>query len=613
MREMLGQVLLKHQLISESQLASALAKARKTCMRLGDVLVGEGMLGYRPLYQSIAQQQKLPFIDLLKTPVDVGLLHAGDIRFYLEEQMLPVRNEQGVLTIALANYNERSIALAQAHYGNAVRFALTSPRDIRLTVQQVFAQELTRHSVSHLADTTPDASARTRCQTTTRAIISGFLLLSLLAIAGYPTTGLVITLAICHGLYSITMLFKLLVYSAGLRYQHGAAVNTAIPDADLPVYTVLIPMFRETESMPHLLSAMHQMDYPSAKLDIKLVLEEDDDDTLDAAYALKPRYQFDIIRVPPSQPRTKPKACNYALQFARGEYLTVYDADDRPDPQQLRKAVAAFRAAPADVACLQARLNYYNAHDNMLTRLFSLEYAMLFHVLLHGLSRLGMPIMLGGTSNHIAVAKLKELGEWDAFNVTEDADLGTRLSARGWRTLMLNSDTLEEAPNSLGAWFRQRSRWIKGYMQTWLVHMRHPARLYKALGMSGFIGFQCFVALSTLSYLTAPFAWGLVAVDIADSRLSLPNWLYGLALVNLAANVIVHIATAFHVTRLYVRYRWKMGLAAVFYPFYLLLHSLASYVALWQLLVKPYVWNKTTHGKAKTNVDFQLTRPMPAG
>lgn len=605
---LLGETLTGLGYIDEEECRRALAIGRNTRTRLGDILLGEGMIGYRPLYEALAGIHNLPFADLLTEPPDARLLDADFIHRYVAERAIPYRMEGGTLIVATAEYGPDTIRAVKEKYGDNVGFVMTSPLDIHRSVQALFAQELTHKSVFTLYEKAPASSARTRGVLRLLPAISLVAILVAGALWWSLWGSLLLFFAACHIVYGVTMGFKLVLYLAGLNPPPPAPEKN-ISDEDLPVYTVLIPMYREVESLPHMLDAMRAMDYPAAKLDIKLIFEADDHETIAAAQALKPRYQFEIVRVPESQPRTKPKACNYALRFARGDFVTVYDADDRPDPRQLKKAVSAFRAAPSRVVCLQARLNYYNTHDNWLTRLFSLEYAMLFHVLLPGLYHLKMPVMLGGTSNHISLSRLRELGEWDPFNVTEDADLGTRLAERGYLTRMLDSDTMEEAPNTIGAWMSQRTRWIKGYMQTWLVHMRAPLTLARGLGLPGFIGFQCFVALSSLSYLLAPVSWLVAICWFIDSAPAFPDWLYTLALINLALNVAIHIGTALHITLLYPQKRAKMAASAVLYPFYLVLHSAASYLAVWQLLVKPYVWNKTTHGKAKTFMDFQLTRP----
>jgi cellulose synthase/poly-beta-1,6-N-acetylglucosamine synthase-like glycosyltransferase len=274
--------------------------------------------------------------------------------------------------------------------------------------------------------------------------------------------------------------------------------------------------------------------------------------------------------------------------------VTIYDADDRPDPLQLKKAAWMFRELPESYVCLQARLNYYNAEDNLLTRFFALEYHSLFDVQLKGLERLGIPIPLGGTSNHLHLGRLRELGEWDPYNVTEDADLGVRITTRGYRTAMLDSDTMEEAPIAVGAWLKQRSRWIKGYMQTWLVHMRNPTRLFTRLGAKSFTGFQFFVGLSTFTFLSAPLVWG-VSLGWWAVEGSLPGSVAVLTL----SNLVLYFISSWWFTLRALRGKHAsraLRRAALLYPLYLVLHSVASYKALWQLIVKPHYWEKTMHG-----------------
>ena len=186
---------------------------------------------------------------------------------------------------------------------------------------------------------------------------------------------------------------------------------------------------------------------------------------------------FDVIKVPVSYPRTKPKACNYGLQFAKGKYITIYDAEDRPAMDQLKLVVAKFAISDSNVACIQAKLNYYNREENYLTKLFAIEFSLLFEYVMLGLKKLDMPIPLGGSSNHFIREKLEELGGWDAFNVTEDADLGIRLHHRGYQTELIDSITLEESPISMHAWLVQRARWIKGHVLTSLVHLRQSNKL----------------------------------------------------------------------------------------------------------------------------------------
>ena len=510
------------------------------------------------------------------------------------------------MVVAVSELNDSTRAWIAERFGKRTTLVMTSPLDIRKTIERFFGAQLEEKSRLSLWNAAPHASARITMPPSTRAICYLALCAAIALTAYYPIHIALCIMGFCSLSYCITMIIKATIFAQGTKRPappNWQALLAALDEKILPVYSILIPMYREAESLPGMLEAMQRMDYPSEKLDIKIVLEADDSKTLAAAHALKPRYQFDIICVPPGPLRTKPKACNYALRFCHGEYVTIFDADDRPDTLQLKKSVIAFKNAAPDVACLQARLNYYNANDNLLTRFFTIEYAMLFEVMLYGLQRLAIPLPLGGTSNHLSLARLRALGEWDPYNVTEDADLGVRLAILGFRTEMLDSYTLEEAPNSIPAWVRQRSRWIKGYMQTWLVHMRKPRLLYRALGARSFWGFQFFVGFSTFTFLTAPIVWGIAlgwwVLPTKMVAIHMPYWLLGLTTINFLLNFVTHwYMTAYCIHR-YTASTAKMKWAAFLFPFYLVLHSAASYKSLWQLIVKPHFWEKTTHGLAK--------------
>jgi cellulose synthase/poly-beta-1,6-N-acetylglucosamine synthase-like glycosyltransferase len=372
----------------------------------------------------------------------------------------------------------------------------------------------------------------------------------------------------------------------------------AVPDADLPVYTVLVPAYREPEVIASLIARLSELEYPTRKLDIRLLLEEDDSETIAAALAARPGRQFTIVRIPDSKPKTKPKACNIGLSGARGALVTIYDAEDRPDPLQLRRAVVAFGRLSDRVACLQARLSYYNQDQNMLTRWFTIEYGMWFSNLLPGLVAQRGPLPLGGTSNHFRMDVLREVGGWDPFNVTEDADLGIRLARRGYETRVLDSLTLEEANSDVINWVKQRSRWYKGYLQTWLVHMRHPIALLNELGWRGFVGFNLFIGGTPALALLNPIFWAITAlwflIHPALILLLFPPWLYYLGL----AVLVVGNALHFYSWMLSARMIGSRSLvfASIAIPLYWMLMSLAVAKAAVQLVSAPSFWEKTVHG-----------------
>ncbi len=378
-----------------------------------------------------------------------------------------------------------------------------------------------------------------------------------------------------------------------------------LPDSELPRYTVLVALYRESRVLPQLVSALKALDYPPAKLDIKLILEVSDHETVTCARGMELPTQFEIVIVPEGKPRTKPRALNYALQFARGELLVIYDAEDRPDPDQLRKAAAHFAAAEPEVVCLQGQLTFENVTENWLSRQFSIEYACLFAGFLPVLDRLRLPIPLGGTSNHFRIKTLRKLGGWDAYNVTEDADLGMRIYRAGLRAEVLYSQTLEEAACQPGNWLRQRTRWLKGWMQTYIVHMRQPARLARELGLPGFIAFQGHFAGIILAALVFPLSCVIIAHDVtAGIMLEQPVTLIGRHLLSIAIfNLVVGFAVSFALG-LSVLARGQVGSLLPhipFIPFYWLFISFAAYRALYQLFADPHFWEKTEHFGASAN------------
>jgi glycosyltransferase XagB len=367
------------------------------------------------------------------------------------------------------------------------------------------------------------------------------------------------------------------------------------PDENLPRYTVLVPLHREHDVAPALVKALSALDYPRSKLEILFVTEAEDTATREALSAAGPPTHMQIISVPEGLPQTKPRALNYALQFATGDFVAVYDAEDIPDPGQLRLAVETFAASGPNVVCLQARLGIYNPDESFLTRQFTLEYAALFEAILPMLQRLGLPILLGGTSNHFRRAELEKTGGWDPFNVTEDADLGVRLSRYGYSVAMLASQTSEEAPRAARDWLGQRTRWLKGWMQTYAVHMREPFKLWSDLGPWRFLGLQITLGGMILSALLHPWFY---AIAFYKSMFGQSLWpagatLWGLCCFNLAAGYLSGIALGLmaasriggHVSR------WS----AVLVPFYWLAISWASYRAIGELYRRPFYWEKTPH------------------
>ena len=411
---------------------------------------------------------------------------------------------------------------------------------------------------------------------------------------------------------------KLVLANRALQDQCAITVEREeldnLRDSELPVYTILLPVYGEASILDQLVEGIAALDYPEDRLDVKLILEEDDVETREAAAAIQLPSSFDVVVVRDIGPKGKPRACNHGLARARGEFLVIYDAEDRPEPDQLRKAVCAFRRVDADVVCLQAKLNYFNRTHNVLTRWFTAEYSVWFDQLLPGLQSADVAIPLGGTSNHFVTERLLELNGWDSFNVTEDADLGLRIFVAGWKTAILDTTTYEEATSRCGVWIRQRSRWVKGYMQTWLTHMRNPLRLMHRMGPKAFLVFQLFFGGCTVALLLNPIYWLMAALWFATHmhwiQLGFPApILYagtaGLFVGN-AACVLLAVSGAFG-RRNYEDVKW-----AFLAPFYWLLMSVAAYKALFQLLTKPSYWEKTEHGFCRYDAETAVGQELPA-
>lgn len=423
-----------------------------------------------------------------------------------------------------------------------------------------------------------------------------------------PTT--ILAIAILSGLYFADALFNWgLVYKSLLTPPEIKISKKQLDQLNqdlLPIYTILCPLYKEADVLPDFVENIAKLDWPKNKLDVILLLEEDDKQTIKAASRLILPDYIRVLVVPDSKPKTKPKACNYGLAFAKGEYLVIYDAEDKPDPLQLKNVYTAFSKLPEKVKCIQAKLNYYNQNQNLLTRFFTAEYSLWFDVILPGLQSINTVIPLGGTSNHFKTKILKELEGWDPFNVTEDADLGIRLFKRGGRTAIIDSTTWEEANSNWINWLRQRSRWIKGYMQTYLVHLRHPVTMLKTHGLHTLI-FHLTVGGKILFLLINPLMWILTlsyfvlyaAVGEAIEQLYPANIFY-IAVFSLVFGNYLFVY--YYMIGAFKRGQWNLIKFVYLVPVYWFWASVASLLALYQLITAPHYWEKTVHGLTKANL-----------
>lgn len=383
--------------------------------------------------------------------------------------------------------------------------------------------------------------------------------------------------------------------------RRAAARQARVSDAELPVYTVVAALHREATSVAPLLRAIEALDYPREKLDVIMVIEPDDPQTRDAIDRLGNPPHLRVLTAPAIAPRTKPKALNCALPFARGSLVAIFDAEDRPEPNQLRAALQAFECGGPQLVCVQASLCIDNLTHSWLSRMFAAEYAGQFDVFLPGIAELRLPLPLGGSSNHFRTAALRAVGGWDPYNVTEDADLGFRLARFGFRSATIASTTFEEAPIRFDGWLRQRTRWMKGWVQTWSVHMRRPWRLWRDIGPGGFVALNLTVSGNVLAALAHPVL--LVELFIGIPALAAdPTWdlAGGNATLHRVA-IVAGYASTIAIGWLGLRQRGRLrdGWILALTPLYWVCLSIAAWRAVAQYVWNPYRWEKTEHGLAR--------------
>lgn len=511
--------------------------------------------------------------------------------------------EQAVLSSA------RTVAIDDALIGPVMR-----RRQFNALIEQLGRYSLRAHATDYLPESQPLLSAKGGLARWQEAVLAGLGLaipagLFLKPVATLYVLGLVLGL-IFFGINFLRGACLVLHF----RHKQPAPIKAelaVLPTQELPIYSILVPLFREPEVVAILIDGLKRLNYPAHRLDIKLILEEQDFETINTLSTLELPAQFEILTVPSGQPQTKPRALNYALPFVIGDYVVIYDAEDIPDPDQLKKALALFQIDGDDLACVQAQLNYYNRSENWLTRQFTIEYAMLFDIILPGYEKMGLPIPLGGTSTHFRTNLLRQIGGWDAYNVTEDADLGMRLARAGYRCKILQSTTYEEANCQTINWLRQRSRWCKGWLQTWLIHMREPRQLYRDLGFKKFLGFQAVAGGVVFSALAYPLfliflAAGVVSLPFMGGEAPagpLQTTMMGLHGLNILAGYGVAIALGLAAVASR-GWRWLMP-ACLGLPVYWLLIAAGSYYGLIQLFTRPFFWEKTQHGI--TRMQFRIT------
>ena len=564
---------------------------------------------------------RLQVVDASKLTPDPRLVCLLGESWCLAQRALPVRHVGGTLVL-LVEAGAALPALPQTALADG-RLQVDTTRFIPCS-----ADQLDHHLASACPNALQDRAERRTALTescrdwqSTRARNLGLaaILVLLACLMTWPAGTFAAIL--CWGIFTLVITTVLKLISAVIFLRRPPAAKPARPlqMRNLPTVTVLVPLYKERDIASHLIRRLRRLDYPAPLLDICLVVEAPDTLTRQTVAATDLPANMRVIEVPPGSLQTKPRALNYALNFARGSIIGVYDAEDAPHPDQIRMVVNRFAMRDDKVACLQGRLDYYNSRTNWLARCFTIEYATWFRIVLPGLQRLGLAVPLGGTTLFFRRHILERLGGWDAHNVTEDADLGIRLARHGYRTEMIETVTEEEANARPWPWVKQRSRWLKGYALTYAVHMRNPRQLWRDLGPRAFLGVQ-WLFLGTLSqFVLMPFLWSLWLIAFGLPH-PLSGVMTGSLALCLAALFIGAELIGVAISALAVRDAGKPDLMKwaptlhVYFP----LAAVAAYKGLLELATRPFYWDKTAHGifgptSDRTGLRYGRPRPRHPG
>ena len=597
----LGRVMVNAGLITQSDLVHALDLQRHIDAPLGEILVAEGFASPAEILQMLSHQHNIPVANLTTDPPDPSLSAALPSAICLKYRCVPWLRIGDVLLVGTQHPNDfDKLRISLGNNGRHILPVLVEEQQITDQISVLYGAELAQRAATRV----PAAqSCRSWDATSARrkpiavALLICLVMALILAPAWTVTVGVLIAF--------VTLIMSTVLKVAAFIAQISNMVQGTATSADqtpkafpLPKVSVLVPLLHEKEIAGKLIQRLTRLTYPKSQLEVVLVLEECDTITRETLARTELPYWISVIEVPSANNlTTKPRALNYALDFCRGSIIGVWDAEDAPEPDQIEKVVTRFQDAPANVACLQGVLDYYNAKTNWISRCFTIEYASWWRMILPGVARLGLVLPLGGTTLFFRRNILEELCGWDAHNVTEDADLGIRLARHGYVTELIPTVTFEEANCRAWPWVKQRSRWLKGFAITWLVHMREPRALLRDLGFIRFMGVQTLLLATFAQFAFAPLLWSFwitlagfehpVALTLgAPIALSMAWFFLFTEIINL---VISLVAVSRREHRHLLAYVFTM-------PLYFPMAALSAYKAIKEIVVEPFYWDKTEHG-----------------
>ncbi|MGH1577424.1 glycosyltransferase [Planktotalea sp.] len=597
-----GRLLVDRGLIRSSDVLAALGRQSASDAHLGQILLARNLITETQLYQTLALQYGATYLDAEAVPADPKLVQQLEPQEALRLQAVPwARNgPETLIATSLPAEFENTCAALPPHLLPATMVVVN-----KSTIEAVVCASGSDVLAQRAEVSVPEDLSCRNLPNQIKTLLAAVIPLALIALA--------LNWFALSDLYRALFFFAVSMVCVGIVIKTTAAflqlasktplfARAKSPPNKLPNVSLLIPLHDESDILDALLHRIGRLTYPKALLDVLVIVEQNDTRTRAHLETKELPSWMRVLVVPPGRITTKPRALNYALPFCRGDIIGIYDAEDAPHPDQISDVVSAFHALPHSTACIQAILDFYNARANALSRFFAIEYATWFRLVLPGVARMGFAIPLGGTSVFFRTKILKELHGWDAHNVTEDADLGIRLARAGYRTALIDSVTMEEANNAPWPWIKQRSRWLKGYLITYFTHMRRPVRLLFELGMWKFLGFQAFFLSSISQYLLAPLIWSCMLL-----YLGAPHWMASALPVSLLATLMVGFiamwcaSTIVYIIAVSGKTHRHLIPWSICMSVYMSLGTLAIYKGAWELLTRPFYWEKTSHGHSSKN------------
>ncbi len=593
----LGDVLLSQNLVTEGDLLKALSTQRYKDASIGEILVGQEKINLDQLYHALGVLHRLEEIDLKTRPPILNWTKYTTPQAALKNGNIVWRNTDHSLTVAITNPdNINRTRKYFLRFGKPINFVLIKPTCLHHFIQQSQSAALQKAALV----TCPKHKSCRAWSKNSLSKMNGIyaLLCTVPALYFFPilvldaTLGLALIALISNIVFRIYCLYT-------LRKKAVTKPNNIKPleITKRPKTSLLVPLYKEGAILERLICRLQALAYPKELLEICLIYEEKDFDTKGALDALNLPWYVKTVEVPTGELQTKPRAMNYALDFCNGDIIGIFDAEDAPEVNQIEQVIQKFEAEDDDVACIQCILDFYNASTNWMSRCFTIEYAILFRVILPALDRLKLPIPLGGTSVYFRRDILEKLGRWDAYNVTEDADLGYRLYQMGYRCSWINAVTYEEANYRVIPWIKQRSRWLKGLFLTAVIHLRSPVKLHADIGTAAMLTMVCLMIVPWVVRPLVPIIlpmW-LISFGVDSPYYSnLPTWYINMLVVTFITSELMSIYLGFKATdtEQHKHLRPWLVTTVLYWP----ISFLASYKALYEVFVRPDYWDKSEHG-----------------